>query len=108
MSIEMNRVKEIIEEIIYELKASKNRSEEELILQLETIQRLVAQNQTKIWLRTRSGKPMAEALITVANNSLKKIKREGTPEEISIWINQIESKIKEIDEESQRRSMIVT
>lgn len=108
MSLEMSRVKEILEEIINEFNSSRNKSKEELLLKLEVSQRLVVQNQTKIWLRTKSGKPMAEELLKVASNLLEKIKKEYTSEEIIILISQIESKIMEINEESQRRNMIVT
>ena len=104
----MSRVKEILEEIINEFNSSRNKSKEELLLKLEVSQRLVVQNQTKIWLRTKSGKPMAEELLKVASNLLEKIKKEYTSEEIIILISQIESKIMEINEESQRRNMIVT
>jgi hypothetical protein len=108
MSLEMSRVKEILEEIINEFNSSRNKSKEELLLKLEVSQRLVVHNQTKIWLRTKSGKPMAEELLKVASNLLEKIKKEYTSEEIIILISQIESKIMEINEESQRRNMIVT
>lgn len=108
MSLEMSSVKEILEKIINKINSRGNKSNEELLLKLEASQRLVVQNQTKIWLRTKSGKPMAEELLKVASNLLEKIKKEYTSEEEIILISQIESKIMEIDEESQRRNMIVT
>ena len=45
--------------------------------QLKNIDRLIAQNQSKIWLRTRSGKPMAEKMETTAVRWFLKKLEEG-------------------------------
>ena len=98
MSQPMKQAKEIVEKII----KTDNGSHEE---QLKTIDKLIAQNQGKIWLRTRSGKPMAEKMETTAADVLKKLE-EGA--DIAEAVNELMNVAKEIDDESQRRSMVVT
>jgi uncharacterized protein (DUF433 family) len=79
--------------------------EESILEQLKKIDKLIAQNQAKIWLRTRSGKPLAEKIETTAANVLKQLEKGN---EINEILDELESTAKEIDEESQRRSMVVT
>ena len=99
MSQQMKQAKEIVEKIINKI------DENSQLEQLKTIDKLITQNQAKIWLRTRSGKPMAEKMETTATNVLKLLE-EGN--DISGMLNELETVAKEIDEESQRRSMVVT
>lgn len=105
MSQHMKQANEIIEKIIKELEKTEDSSKEVLIVRLQTINKLISQNQSKIWLRTRSGKPMAEKINKAASKVLKRFEEDT---EISETLDAIESVAKEIDEESQRRSMVVT
>jgi len=99
MSQPMNNAKEIVEKLIE--KVEKDNHTE----QLQTIGKLIDQNNAKIWLRTRSGKPMAEKMETTAQKALEKLV-EGS--DINETIDELMTVAKEIDEESQRRSMVVT
>ena len=99
MSQQMKQAKETVEKIINKIDETSQ------LEQLKTIDKLITQNQAKIWLRTRSGKPMAEKMETTATNLLK-LFEEGN--DISGMLNELETVAKEIDEESQRRSMVVT
>ena len=99
MSQQMIQAKETVEKIINKVDAPG------LLEQLKTIEKIITQNQTKIWLRTRSGKPMAEKMETTAADVLKLLEKGN---DISGMLNELESVAKEIDEESQRRSMVVT
>ena len=99
MSQPMNKAKDTVGKII-----NKN-SDTSLLEQLKTIDKLITQNEAKIWLRTRSGKPMAEKMETTASMVLQK-QEEGA--DLAEPINMLMSVAKEIDEESQRRSMVVT
>ena len=99
MSQPMKQANEKVEKIIKKTEA------ESLIEQLKNISKLIAQNQGKIWLRTRSGKPMAEKMETTAADVLKKLE-EGA--DIAEAVNELMNVAKEIDDESQRRSMVVT
>lgn len=105
MSQQMNQAKETVEKIIKTIETGNHPSKDSLIAQLQKIDKLIVQNQGKIWLRTRSGKPMAEKMETNAANALKKVE-EGA--EVSEALDVLEAVAKEIDEESQRRSMVVT
>ena len=99
MSQPMNQAKETVEKIIEKVE------EENLLEQLKNIIKLIDQNKGKIWLRTRSGKPMAAKMESTASEVLQKV-QEGA--DISEAIDELMSIAKEIDEESQRRSMVVT
>ena len=99
MSQPMNNAKEIVEKIIE--KVEKDNHTE----QLQTIGKLIDQNKAKIWLRTRSGKPMAEKMETTAKMVWEK-HEDGS--DINESIDELMIIAKEIDEESQRRSMVVT
>ena len=68
--------------------------------QLKKIDKLIALNLDKIWLRTKSGKPMAEKIEAAANAALERLDSES--------FDELESVAKEIDEETQKRNMIVT
>ena len=99
MSQPLNETKEIV------AKNTQHVKEEALVTQLKNIDRLVTQNLNKIWLRTKSGKPMAEGLQQKAETALKQ------PEDVPALksaITELEEAAKEIDAESERRSMIVT
>ena len=99
MSQQMNKAKEIVEKIIKEIEAN-NSEKEALLAKLQEIDKLIARNQSKIWLRTRSGKPMAEKLENAAIKALEELK--------SLDLDELEAVTKEIDAESEKRSMIVT
>ncbi len=97
MSEKMKQAKEIVGKIISKVEAADNPKKEELLARLNEVDKLVARNQSKIWLRTRSGKPMAESLENAASSALE-----------SLNLDELETVAKEIDAESEKRSMIVT
>jgi hypothetical protein len=70
--------------------------------------KIVAQNLNKIWLRTKTGKPMAESMQEAAVDALAKLEAGSGLEELKAAVDAVEAKAKEIDEESRRRSMVVT
>jgi hypothetical protein len=70
--------------------------------------KVVAQNLNKIWLRTKAGKPMAESMQEAAADALAKLEAGSGLEELKAAVDALEAKAKEIDEESRRRSMVVT
>ena len=99
MSQPMNNAKEIVEKIIEKLGKDNHKE------QLQNIDKLIDQNKGKIWLRTRSGKPMAEKMETTATKVMEML-NEGS--DINETLDELMKVAKEIDEESQRRSMVVT
>jgi len=99
MSQPMKNAKEIVEKLM------KEAEEESLSEPLQNIGKLIDQNKDKIWLRTRSGKPIAAKMETTATEVIEMFK-DGS--DIREKIDELMSVAKEIDEESQRRSMVVT
>jgi hypothetical protein len=70
--------------------------------------KVVGQNLNKIWLRTKVGKPMAESMQETAEDALRKLEAGASQEEVRAAVDAVEARAKEIDEESRRRSMVVT
>ena len=70
--------------------------------------KIVAQNLNKIWLRTKAGKPTAESMQKAAADVLTKLEADAGQEELKAAVDAVETKAKEIAEESRRRSMVVT
>jgi hypothetical protein len=64
------------------------------------VQKILSQNRKKIWLRTKKGKPMAEETLALTESYVNK------PED-SI-LAELETQAETIEEESRRRSMVVT
>lgn len=64
------------------------------------VQKILSQNRKKIWLRTKTGKPMAEETLSLTNTLLNNY-------EDSILV-ELESQAELIEEESRRRDMVVT
>jgi hypothetical protein len=96
----MNQAKEVVEKITSEVQTGGYAEKETFLTRLENIDKLITRNQGKIWLRTRSGKPMAEKLVDASVKVLENLE--------SIDLDELEKVIKEIDDESEKRSMIVT
>ena len=94
MSQQMKNAKETVEQIIAKTSDPDKKQ------QLQKIDKLITLNLDKIWLRTKSGKPMAEKIETVSNTALERLDSES--------FDLLESVAKEIDEETQKRNMIVT
>ena len=105
MSQPLNETKEIVAKIKKKIEEGSHPEKEAMVAQLKNIDRLVTENVNKIWLRTKSGKPMAEGLQQKAEAAIKHI--EDIPA-LKPAIAELEHIVKEIDDESQRRSMIVT
>lgn len=99
MSQPMNNAKDILDKII------EKENKESLLEPLQKIAKLIDQNKGKIWLRTRSGKPMAEKMETAATRVWEKLENGS---DISEAVDELMQIAKGIDEESQRRSMVVT
>lgn len=105
MSQPLNETKTIVEKITKKIEEGSHAEKEALVAQLKNIDRLVTQNVNKIWLKTKSGKPMAEGLQQKAEEALKQLENIS---ELKSAITVLEDEVKEIDAESERRSMIVT
>jgi len=75
---------------------------------VQKVANTVEENRTKIWLRTRAGKEMVEA-IQRASDELLGILASGSEKEVFLAaLAALEAEAARIDEESRRRSMVVT
>ncbi|MCW4049927.1 MAG: hypothetical protein NWE89_09350 [Candidatus Bathyarchaeota archaeon] len=108
MSQLMLEAKEAMEKILTHIGEGSHPDKETLTARLQNSVKIVAQNQNKIWLRTKKGKPMAEALQAAAMNMLEQFEGEASLSEISSTMDELESQVKMISEESRKRSMVVT
>ena len=103
MSQPMKSAKETLDAIVVHGGLPEEQAE-----RVKRASKIVAQNLNKIWLRTKGGNPMAESMLDVAMEALTKLQNGGGQEEVKAAVDAVEAKAKEIEEESRRRSMVVT
>jgi Tfp pilus assembly protein FimV len=80
-------------------------SDESVREQLGKARKVISQNRKKIWLRTKTGKPMAEETQAITEKIVSTM--EGS-EEMESVLSELEAQAGKIREESRRRSMVVT
>lgn len=80
----------------------------ELNKKLQLANKIITQNQKKIWLRAKTGKPMAEALLSTSKRLIELLQSSAENSEIIQIIQELEVQTKKLNEESRRRSMVVT
>ena len=76
-------------------------SDETVKERLGEAKKVISQNRKKIWLRTKTGKPMAEETLAVTEKIL-------IASDIEPTLSELETHVGKIREESRRRSMVVT
>lgn len=75
---------------------------------LQKVANTVEENKTKIWLRTRAGKEMVEAIQRAAEELLGVLGSGSGKDEALTALAALEAQAARVDEESRRRSMVVT
>jgi hypothetical protein len=75
---------------------------------LKAISGILKQNQNKIWLRTKIGKPICDSVSSLTLKMLEKIKTGEDHEEWYKYLDELETQVNVLNEESRRRSMVVT
>ena len=75
---------------------------------LQKVANTMEENKTKIWLRTRAGKEMVEAIQRAAEELLGVLDSGSGKDEALAALAVMETQASRIDEESRRRSMVVT
>jgi hypothetical protein len=75
---------------------------------LQLANKIITQNQKKIWLRAKTGKPMAEALLSTSKRLKELLQNSAEHSDILQIIQELEVQTKKLNEESRRRSMVVT
>ena len=90
------------------LKAMETQLDEGVKERLGNAAKIISQNRNKIWLRTKTGKPIAEKALSVTEELLTLTEGSPSADQLNAAVLQVESVAKEIAEESRRRSMVVT
>jgi len=75
---------------------------------LQKVANTVEENKTKIWLRTRAGKEMVEAIQRAAEELLGVLGSGSGKDEALTALVALEAQAARVNEESRRRSMVVT
>ena len=109
MAVSVADVREIIDEFIALLKNQGAETEYQgQLSKLESVRGVLIRNEKKIWLRTRKGREML-AEIGAASESLRdSLRSSDEMGAIDAAINTLETHSRAIDEESRKRSMVVT
>ncbi len=112
MSETINTVKDALSRVIEALRESAveeaSEGERELLTRLQSAQNSLVRNERKIWLRTRAGKEMLTEF-EAASEKLKLAVESGSGlDEVEEALAGVEAQAKRIEEETRRRSMVVT
>ena len=99
MSVPMEKALENLDKVIEKI------SDESVSQRLGKARKVISQNRKKIWLRTKTGKPMAEETLAVTAKIVAAV--DGSPD-IESALSELEAQADKIREESRRRSMVVT
>ncbi len=95
-----------IEKALENLDSAIEKVSDETVRQrLSEARKVISQNRKKIWLRTKTGKPMAEETLGVTEKIFSAV---DGPAGIESALSELEAQADKIREESRRRSMVVT
>ena len=95
MSVPMEKALKNLDRVIEKV------SDEAVKERLGEARKVISQNRKKIWLRTKTGKPMAAETLAVTEKILE-------ASDIEAALSELEAHVGKITEESRRRSMVVT
>jgi hypothetical protein len=80
-----------------------------LRLRLSKVVNIISENESKIWLRTRVGEPMLKTIQESVDNAFRVLENGNSATELfEVALREVERNAANIDEESRRRSMVVT
>ncbi len=109
MAVTAAGVREIIDK---SLDMLKNRSVEAvspgLLSKLESVRSVLIRNEKKIWLRTKKGRGMLAEVSEAAEKLIKSLASSGELDTVEAALSEVETLARAIDEESRKRSMVVT
>lgn len=112
MSTPLTPIKETIETVISKIKEMEGIPEAEkrsLLTRLQKASNTVTENEKKIWLRTKVGKPIVQSFQDSTDMLLRVFDVEPPKlEDLSTAMYDVEVNTNKIVEESRRRSMVVT
>jgi hypothetical protein len=109
LSTRLPAIKEKLARIKSLLAAMKGNEVTSLQIRIAKVTNIVTENESTIWLRTRIGEPMLKDLHDALDDAIKALEGEGSAiKSFEEKLKEVEIKAYKIDEESRRRSMVVT
>jgi len=108
LAVSVADVREIIDESITLFKNQGAETEYPVQLsKLESVRSVLIRNEKKIWLRTKKGRGML-AEVSEAADRLKEAFASGDIDVVKGALVEVEALVKAIEDESRKRSMVVT
>ncbi len=108
MAVSVADVREIIDESITLLKNQDAETEYPgQLSNLESVRSVLIRNEKKLWLRTKKGRGML-AEVSEAADRLKESFASGDIDVVEGALVEVEALVKAIEDESRKRSMVVT
>ena len=112
MAESIGGVRDFVEETLASLKdgieGAENSDIKGLIARLESVRATIVRNEKKIWLRTKKGRDM----LSEANKAAGRMRSALDPpfnfEDLRRTLDKVEAHARAIDEETRKRSMVVT
>jgi len=109
MAVTATGVREIIDESLNLLKGQNHGTDSQnLMPRLESARRILIRNEKKIWLRTKKGRGMLAEVKEAAERLMKSLASSGELDTVEAALNDVETLARAIEEESRKRSMVVT
>ena len=108
---ELEEAKKTLEKTIESIKTFHKMPEEMkggLLTRAQSSLNVLVQNEKKIWLKTGPGKAMLRDFNSSASKLLRAVVELTDLWEIEAALAEVEAQAKRIDEETRRRSMVVT
>ncbi len=102
-------VREIIDESLNLLKRQNHETDSRrLMYRLESVRSVLIRNEKKIWLRTKKGRGMIAEVSEASERLMKSLASSGELDAVEVALSDVETLARAIEEESRKRSMVVT
>ena len=109
MAVTATGVREIIDESLDLLKGQNHGTDSQrLMSRLESVRSVLIRNEKKIWLRTKKGRGMLAEVNEAAERLKKSLASSGELDAVEVALGDVEILARAIEEESRKRSMVVT
>ncbi len=109
MAVTATGVREIIDKSLDLLKGQNDGPDSQrLMSRLESVRSVLIRNEKKIWLRTKKGRGMLADVSEAAERLMKSLDSSGELEAVEAALSDVETLARAIEEESRKRSMVVT
>jgi hypothetical protein len=109
LAVTATGVREIIDDSLDLLKGQNHGTDSRrLIPRLESVRSVLIRNEKKIWLRTKKGRGMLADVSEAAERLKKSLASSGELDAVDAALGDVETLARAIEEESRKRSMVVT